>query len=395
MLQRCVFVQVFRFTGCGLLAVVLLCLLACSQQTEQPGLPPPLVSVITVHTEDVPLSGDYVAQAVGSLAVQVRAQVGGILKKRHYIEGDYVNQGQVLFEIDPDTYQAAYDQAKAKLSQAAASLDQSKREWNRIQPLYAKNAVSQKDRDTAQAAYNGAVADYEAAQAVLEEARIKLGYAYVTAPISGYTSKESWSEGNLISTSGDASLLTVINQPDPIYIDFAIPSAELQRARRLISEGRAEKNPITKARLSFADGTTYNREGEVTFIDTRVDPATSVIKSRAVFSNPDRIVLPGQYFRITIWGVTLKNALLIPQSATIQTQQGTLVMVLDEHNVPQSRIITLDTQGLGNNFIVTGGLKPGDRLVVEGVNKVRPGQPVRLTPPAGPHDTSDSGGAGA
>ena len=367
-----------------------------SDQHTAAQAPPPLVHALTLERKDVEMAGDYVGQTSGSLSVQVRAQVGGILKKRNYIEGDFVKQGQVLFEIDPDTYRAALEQAKGKEAQAAAALDRAKREWDRIQPLYVKNAVSQRDRDQAETAYNGAKADFEAARASVTEAQIKLGYAYVVAPISGYTSKESWTEGNLITTGGEAGLLTEVNQLDPIFVDFSIASTEYQRIRQLVAEGKAvESTPMT-ATLRFADGGAFDHAGEITFVDTKVDVSTSVVRARAVFPNPDKVILPGLFVRITAKGITLKNALLIPQTAMIQTQQGSIVVVLDDKGLPQNRLVKLG-QGVGNFFVVEDGLKPGERIIVEGVNKIRPGQPVRLADdkPSAPAAAGAPSGASA
>ena len=362
----------------GAFALIAFAVSACSSEHQGAAqAPPPLVRVITLENKDVELSGDFVGQTSGSLSVQVRAQVGGILKKRNYKEGDFVKQGQILFEIDPDTYRAALEQAKGKLAQAAAAMDKSKREWDRIQPLYSKNAVSQRDRDQAETSYNGAKADFDAAKAVVDEAQIKLSYAYVTAPIAGYTSKESWTEGNLISLAGEGGLLTEINQLDPIFVDFSIPSTEYQRIRQLIGLGKAEEDHPMPATLRFAEGGAYAHAGEVTFIDTKVDVTTSVVRARAVFPNPERVVLPGQFVRVTSKGIRLKNALLIPQTAMIQTQQGAIVMVLDEKGLPQSRPVKLG-QSVNNDFVVEDGLKAGERVIAAGVNKIRPGQPVRI-----------------
>lgn len=366
-----------RFLGAIALVASVSAVSGCSSEHQTAvQAPAPLVRVVTLERKNVPLTDQYVGQTAGSLSVQVRAQVGGILKKRNYKEGDFVKQGQLLFEIDPDTYRAALEQAKGKQAQAAAALDRAKREWDRIQPLYVKNAVSQRDRDQAETSYNGAKADMEAAQASVTEAQIKLGYAYVTAPISGYTSKESWTEGNLISTAGDAGLLTEVNQIDPIFVDFSIPSTQYQEVRKMVATGQAVESKLT-ATISFADGGQYAREGEVTFIDTKIDVSTSVVKARAVFPNPDRIILPGLFVRLTVAGVTLKDALLIPQTAMVQTQQGAIVMALDDKGLPQTRSVKLG-QGIGNNFVVLDGLKPDERIISDGVNKIRPGQPIRI-----------------
>ncbi|MDR2727044.1 MAG: efflux RND transporter periplasmic adaptor subunit [Deltaproteobacteria bacterium] len=357
---------------------------ACSSERKiAPQVPAPLVRVVTLERRDVPLTEQYVGQTVGSLSVQVRAQVSGILKKRNYKEGDFVQQGQLLFEIDPDTYRAALEQAKGREAQAAAALDRAKREWDRIQSLYARNAVSQRDRDLAETSYDGAKADMEAAKASVAEAQIKLDHAYVTAPISGHTSKESRSEGNLVSATGESSLLTEINQIDPIFVDFSIPSTQYQSVRQMVASGQAIEIPPLSATIRFADGGDYPHQGEITFIDTRIDVSTSVVKARAVFSNPDRIILPGLFVRLKSGGITLKDALLIPQTAMIQTQQGTVAMILDDQALPQSRAIRLGW-GIGNDFVVLDGLKSGERIISDGVNKIRPGRPVRIDDGAAP-----------
>lgn len=203
-----------------------------SEKKEQAALPPPLVGVMTVEAKDVPISFTYVGQTEGSRAVEVRAQVSGILMRRAYEEGQYVKQGQLLFEIEPDTYRAALRQAKGVMEQAQAKFTQARQNLNRVLPLYAKNAVSQKDRDDAQAAYNSAKADLDSAKAAVNEAEIKLGYAYVTSPVSGFASREYRTVGNLITAgSQDGSLLTVVNQNDPMYANFAIPSPQFMRLR--------------------------------------------------------------------------------------------------------------------------------------------------------------------
>lgn len=340
-------------------------------------LPPPLVSVMTVEARDVPIRFTYVGQTEGSRAVEVRAQVSGILMKRAYKEGQYVKQGQLLFEIEPDTYKAAVQQAKGVMEQAQAKFTQARQDLNRVRPLYAKNAVSQKDRDDAQAAFNSAKADLDAAKAALNEAEIKLGYAYVTAPVSGYASQEYRTVGNLITAgSQDGSLLTVVNQVNPIYANFSVPSPQFMRLRALAHEGRLVDDGVT-AKISLADGTAYDKTGSITFVDKQVNPGTSVVASRAEFDNPDLFVLPGQFVRVSVSGMILKNAVLVPQQAVIQTQKGSMVVVVGKDDKAEMRAVDLG-DNYGDSFLLNKGLEPGERIVIEGGNKAVPGQPVRV-----------------
>ena len=340
----------------------------------------PVVRTMTVEAKDISPTGEYVGLTTGSLSVQVRAQVGGILRKRNFTEGDFVKKGDVLFMIDPDVYKAGADRAKAKMNQSLAVYENAKREWARVQNLYGQNAVSQRDRDKALSNLDSAKADYEAAVAVVKDANIQLEYAYVKAPISGFTSKEYQTEGNLISTSGDSSLLTEITQMDPIYVEFSLPNIDLLRFQRLVTLGLAAwgDNPATV--LKFVDGTNYDKIGQINFFDHKVDPITSVIKARASFPNPDNLVLPGQFVRISVSGPKLVNAIAIPKSSILQTQQGAMVMVVDPSNKVASRKIEV-LFNRKEDAIVRSGLKPGERIVTEGIGKIRDGQVVQEVKP--------------
>lgn len=350
---------------CGALALG-----ACSgDKKAQQGPPPPLVTVVTVAAIDHPYPAEYQAVTQGSKAVEVRARVEAIIQQRLYTEGDYVKEGQMLFQLERDQYEARYQDAKAQLERA-------KREWDRVRPLYEKNAVSQKERDNARAAF-------ETAQANLRTAEINLGYCQVTAPVAGYTGKENFTPGNLVSNN---SLLTTLNQTNPLYVNFAIPAPEMMRRQQMALEGRVipPKDGMYTAKIRLVDGTMYNTEGKVTFIDTQVDQATGVVKARAEFPNENDLVLPGQYVRIFLSGATLHNAILIPQKCVLMTQKGALVMVLDEKNVVQMRPVQLSVM-VDDLYLVDKGLAPGDRVILEGLVKARPGQPVRVEgaqPPA-------------
>lgn len=355
----------------------------CSSDKAAPqARPQASVGVMTVQARDTPIFPTYVGQTEGSQAVEVRAQVSGILTSRTYEEGRRVEQGQLLFTIEPDTYKANLAQAEGVQAQAQAKFVQAKQDLDRIRPLYAKNAVSQRDRDQAQAAYNAAKADLDSARAAVDDAKIKLGYAYVTAPVSGFTSKEYRSVGNLITAgAGNESRLTVINKIDPIYANFSIPSPDYMHMQVLHSQGRLRFDK-QEAALDLADGSRYPLPGAINFVDKQVNPGTSVVAARAEFPNTDHLVLPGQFVRVTISGPVLVNAILIPQQAVLQTQKGSMVVVVGENDIAEMRPVKLG-QTYGGDFLVDDGLKPGERIVIEGTNKAQPGQPVHIVQPAG------------
>lgn len=348
-------------------------------------MPPAMVKTLTVQPRDIVPVYEYVGKTVGSLEVELRAQVGGILKKRNYREGDLVKKGDILFEIEPETYKANRDRAEAKKEQAAAVLENARRDWNRVQTLFAQNAVSQKDRDNSLARLNSASADHDAAIAAAREANIQLEYAYVKAPITGYASKERQTEGNLVSTAGEASILTELVCTDPVFVEFSLPNMDILNLRRLVDRGFATWGEKPEARVRFADGSQYEKTGELNFIDNKVDPVTSVVKARASFPNPENLLMPGQFVRVAVSGPVLTKALCVPRGAVIQTQQGSMVMVVDGNDTVSSRKIKI-LLARGEEYIVEEGLKAGERIVSEGIGKIRDGQKVQELPPAGNQD---------
>lgn len=349
----------------GLVLLLSLALAACedSQKAGQAPLMP--VAVYEVTVADAPWPAEYQAQASGSRAVEVRSRVEAIIEKRLYDEGDYVKEGQLLFQLERDQYEARMQQAQAQYINA-------EREWQRVRPLYQKNAVSQKERDAARAAY-------ETAKAELRQAQINLDYCQVTAPVSGYSSKENYTPGNLVSNN---SLLTYVNQTDPMYIDFSIAAPERMLRQQLAAAGKLEfpPNGHYTAKLRLLDGRMYDGEGEVTFIDSQVQPTTGVIQARAVFTNADRSIMPGQYVRIYMSGDVLKNAILVPQKCVMITQKGATVMALDKDDVVQARPVTIGVT-VGDRYLIDSGLQAGDRIISEGQVKARPGTKVRVMPP--------------
>ncbi|BCL75218.1 MexE family multidrug efflux RND transporter periplasmic adaptor subunit [Jeongeupia sp. HS-3] len=325
----------------------------------------------------VPYTYEAVGQTAGYREIDVRARVDGILLKRVYTEGKPVKEGQTLFQIDPAPFKAALDQALGVQAQAKASLTKATADRDRIVPLFKENAVSKKDFDDANAAYDAAVANLAAATAKTDEARINLGYTTVVAPISGMASKINFSEGSLVSPTTNGGLLTTIVQLDPLYANFSFSEAEklaldkaAQRGSITLPEGRSYQ-----VSLKLADGSTFKHSGRIDFSDSKVDPATGTIKARAVIPNPEGDLLPGQFVRVVIDGAQLNNAMLIPQRAVVQFQADKAVMVLNDKNIVAPRVVQLG-QERGNEFVVISGLKDGDRVIVDGVLKARPGQPV-------------------
>ena len=334
------------------------------------------VAVYEVKKADVPWNAEFQAQAAGSRSVEVRARVEAIIEKRLYHEGDFVKEGQLLFQLERDMYEARLEQAQAQYQNAD-------REWKRVRPLYEKNAVSQRERDAARAAY-------ETARAELRQAQINLDYCQVTSPVSGYSSKENFTPGNLVSNN---SLLTYVNQTEPMYIDFSIAAPERMQRQDLEREGRLQYPPEGRytARLRLLDGQMYDTPGEITFIDSKVQPATGVIQARAVFKNPDGVIMPGQYVRIYMEGDVLKDAILIPQKCVIHTQKGSSVMLVDKDDVVSVQPVEIGAT-VGDRYLVDKGLSGGERIISEGLVKARPGSKVRIVPPVsdGPVADADS-----
>ncbi|HEU6441026.1 MAG TPA: efflux RND transporter periplasmic adaptor subunit [Microvirga sp.] len=346
---------------------------------QQPGggqAPPPEVTVAEIKAKKVPVTYAYAARISAFREVQVRARVGGILLKRNFTEGAQVNADQVLFEIDPAPFEAELARAKAQLQQAQAQLNQARRDAERALQLFAKGAGSEKSRDDAIAARELAEASVAAARAQVQTAQLNLDYTHVKAPISGITSLEQVPEGSLIGTSGDSSLLTSITQLDPVYVNFAFADREGAEIRRLLkaqNEGAPTKD--LKVRITFGDGEVYEHEGTIDFTSSSIDTETGTLQARAVVKNPDHRLVPGQFVRATVTGLTLNDAIVIPEAAVMQGPQGQFVYTINGSGKAEVRPVQLDRQ-IEGGWIVSSGLRAGDKLVTEGVIKVRPGAPV-------------------
>lgn len=346
--------------------------------------PPPQVTVQPVAMADVPVAQEYAGRTQGAREVQVRARVTGILLERTYQEGQAVQQGDLLFRIDPQPFQVRLDAAEAGLQQARASLQQAQRNWNRIDELWKSRTISASTHDDARAALDLARAAVAAAEAEVESARIDLGYTSVEAPLSGVTSLEDLPEGSLVGTGAGDSLLATITQLDPIHVVFSLPEAEQMRERVLLESGKASRlgeEGRVPVEVVFSDGSVHPQEGWVDFTASGVDPATGTIRARAVVPNPEHRLLPGQFVRLRVKGLVRNDVAVIPDKALMQGPQGPFVYLVDAEGKAQARPVQTGAL-VEDGRIVEGGLAEGDTVITEGVIKVRPGAPVQAAPPA-------------
>ncbi len=362
--------------------------------------PEPEVSIATIAPQQVTLTTVLAGRTSAYQISEVRPQVGGIVQKRTFKEGGDVKVGEVLYQIDPATYQAAYDNAKATLAKAEANAVPARLKGKRYANLSKVNAVSQQDNDDAQAAMNQAEAEVVAARAALETARINLSYTRVTSPITGRIGKSNVTPGALV-TASQADPLTTVQQTDPMYVDVTQSSAEVLRLKRDLASGKLKKSGTNgaKVKLLFEDGTPYPLEGSLQFSDITVDQSTGVITLRALFPNPQQDLLPGLYVRAVLEEGVEENAVLVPQQAVTRDSKGNaLVMALKQDNTVEARSITV-SRVVGDKWLVSEGLAAGDRIIVEGLQKAKPGSKVKpveagSAQPA-PKDSPQADAAGA
>ena len=374
------------------MAAAILALSACKEDKNQTqnSVQVPVVGAVRVEPQNVPLSFDFSARAQGSKEPEVRARVGGILLKRNYVEGSAVKEGDVLFEIDPDQYQVALDRAVANMAQVEANLKNAETDWQRKDKLAKDRIVSEKALDEARAALDSYKAAYLQAKAEVNAAQLNLDYTKVTAPISGITSMETQSEGSLITANGE---LTSITQLDPIYVIFSASENEILSLTNMVDRGLI-KNPYNKseifARVQFSDGTTYNQDGKINFINPSIDETTGTIKLRAVFPNPEQRLRPGQFLRLVMEGLTRINALLVPQEAVMQSGAGSYVYRVNDEGKVESVQIRTGLIAPDGSWIIDEGLNPGDVIVTGGLMKIRPGMAVQPKFADAPEAAGDS-----
>jgi membrane fusion protein, multidrug efflux system len=347
-------------------------------QGDMPAMPPPEVTTVPVKAEKIDVAYEYVGQTEGSREVEVRARVTGIVLERQYEEGAPVKAGAPLFLIDPAPFEVAVAQARAELASAAAREAQARREGARLKPLIASRAVSQREYDDALSAHDVARANVQLAQARLREAELNLGYTRVTAAVSGMTGRALKSEGSLVTVNSD-SLLTRISQVDPIWVNFSLSENQRLRIASETATGRLVLPPdgYLGVQILLADGSTYASKGRVNFSDARVDTTTGTIDARAEFPNPERVLLPGQFVRVRVNGAIRPNAILVPQRAVLEGPNGKFVYVVREGKAEPRPVQVGDWHD--RQWIISQGLEEGDSVIVDGVVKVRPGSPVKMT----------------
>ncbi|MDR2106960.1 MAG: efflux RND transporter periplasmic adaptor subunit [Holosporaceae bacterium] len=370
-----------RISG-SLFSVALFIVSGCGDADKPAAPPPPAVGVVKVTKQDVPLAVEASAKITGSLEIQIRAQVGGILKSRVFQEGQYVRQGEKLFEIDKEPCRAALTRAQGTLAQAQSELRRTSRDYERMKKLFRAGAVSQKDHDDSLSAYERADANMKVAEGSLHEAEINLGYTDVKAPISGIVRKEARSIGNLVSSSGESSLLTSMVQVCPLHVNFSIPGSMWSSMNKNYRDGRIQltKSGEYGVEIIMPDGSIYPHRGRIIFIDSNEDSLTSAVSIKAEIPNEEKqqMLLPGQFVRVKLIGAEYRDVLVIPQSAFISTKTGSAVYALNDKNIVEVRPIKAES--VGDKIIVHSGLKEGETVVAEGIIKARPGSPVTPVP---------------
>jgi membrane fusion protein (multidrug efflux system) len=362
----------------ALAAIATGCSKSQPQQQQQP--PPPEVGVVVAKSEVVPLTQDLVGRLSATRTADVRARVPGVLQKRVYTEGSDVKEGQVLFQIDPAPLRASLNAQLANLASAQATYTNNHVAAERARSVASKGLLSKADVDSAEAAERTSAAAVKQAQANVESAKINLGYTNVTAPISGRSGQQQVTEGALVGQS-DATLLTTVEQIDPIYVNFSQAVGQIDDLRRAAAKGnvRLAEQEKAKVELLHADGSPSGETGTLDFSDTAVDAATGAVTLRATVANPDHVLLPGQYVNVRLTMGDLPKAWLVSQAAVLRDGTGPYVMVVgSDGKVAQKRIKTDATQS--GNWVVTDGLADGDQIVMSGVLKVKPGAPAKATP---------------
>jgi membrane fusion protein (multidrug efflux system) len=371
-----------------LLCLGLLSLVACGKGKEQgpPQMPPPEVGVVKAQPQSVPLTKDLVGRVSAFRSADVRARVSGVLVKRVYQEGTDVKQGQVLFEIDPAVYQAALGSSQANLASAQATYVNFHKTADRFRQLRPQNFVSQSDLDNAEANERSSAAAVKQAQAAVESARINLGYTRVVAPIAGRAGQQQVTEGAIVGTSAadtgsSSTLLTTVDQLDPLYVNFTVSSADLDRLRSAQSAGNVSlsQQDKTTVKITLPDGSKYDQAGTLDFSGATVDPTTGAVNLRAQLPNPTHRLLPGMYVTLNANLGEQHNVYLIPQQGVSRDVAGAFALVVGQDGTVVRKNVTADNFNTGS-WVVTDGLSTGDQVIVSGLQTVQPGKPAKASP---------------
>ncbi len=365
-------------------ALALPLLAACDDHAQAQNTPAqqPAPSVIAVALTPQPVTLQTVlpGRSAAFQTAEIRPQVGGVIREKLFREGERVEAGQALYQIDPASYQAALASAEANLAKAQATLTSARVTVNRYRPLVAQNAISRLDYETAVATRDGAEADVAAAKAAVETARINLGYTRVTSPIPGATSRSAVTVGALVTADQSTTMLTV-TQLDPIYVDVTQPMTTLLRLRREMEAGTLKRSDSGHAevRLVLEDGTEYPLPGTLEFSEVTVSTDTNTVTLRAQFPNPDGVLMPGMFVRARLEEGQAQNAILVPQQAVTHNARGeATALVVQQDGTVQTRVLSTG-QAIGNRWLVQSGLQRGDRVIVEGVQRVRNGVTPQVT----------------
>ncbi len=356
-----------------------LALAACGKPAAPPPPPPPSVGYITVNEQSVTLTNELPGRTSAYETSQVRPQVNGLVEARLFTEGDVVDKGQALYRIDSQPYEAQVANARAALAKARAAIASSAALSRRYGELVKINAISKQDYENAQTTAAQAQADVAAQQAALKTAQIDLARTTIRAPITGRIGRSVYTTGALV-TASQADPLATIQRLDPIYVDITQSSSDLLKLRQQILSGQVARDGNARVKLLLEDGTRYGPEGALRFADVTVDPTTGSQVIRALFPNPDGLLLPGMYVRAQLVEGTQAQAMLVPQRAVGRDERGNAtVMVVGKGNKVEPRTLQT-TRTVGENWLVTAGVRPGDHVIVEGGGMLRPGMPVTPAP---------------
>jgi membrane fusion protein (multidrug efflux system) len=373
--ERSLTTHVRNVGGCAA-ALLVLALPGCKSKSEAPPPPPPTpVKAAVVLQKDVPIYLEAIGQTRGSTEIEVRARVNGYIQTVDFTEGSMVRKGQLLYTIDPRPLQATLDQSKGSLAGTEADLARAKQDVARYEPLARENAIPREQYETAVSVQRAAEATVQAAKAAVQRAEIDLGYTKVIAPEDGLVGKTEVYPGTLVGPG--SNLLTHISQIASIHVRFTLPEREYLRLARLrLQTGRADTTPQAPLELVLADGSVHPDRGKLVFVDRNVDPTTGTILLEAAFPNPSGLVRPGQYARVRAVVEEKKGAILVPQRAVTELQGIYNVAVVKPDDTVETRMVT-PGERVGSLWMIDSGLVAGDRVVVEGVQKVRPGAKVK------------------
>jgi len=379
---------------------VVLALAACGKAQGPGGMPgaggPTEVGIVVLQPEIMTVTAELSGRTVANVIAEIRPQVGGLIQQRLFREGGEVKAGELLYQIDPAMYQASFDSAGASLAKAEANLTTVRLKADRYQELLAAKAVSQQSFDDANAALKTAEADVAANKAAVSAARINLNYTRVASPISGRIGKSSVTQGALV-TANQATALATVQQLDPINIDVTQSTRDMMQLKRAFEAGQIKSagEGQAKVKLLLEDGSAYPLEGKLAFAEATVDSGTSTVTLRAVFPNPKRELLPGMYVRAVIEQGIREHSLLVPQQGVSHDPLGNATaMVVNAENKVEPRQLKAE-RAIGDKWLVTEGLKAGDKLIVEGLQKIRPGAPVTPVPAGSPNAAAQPGAPGA